>query len=163
MLRWRMASVHLEKGGRQVSGRRVAFQRAPGRHPERGWVYRQEPLRASALPEASARGGWHSQCAEQGAGLAGTTGRRLRSRSAPQPRSLGRCGLGRRCHRHCCCFCAGWATASSTGLCCAPGGLACSQTGRCVPWNGPIHGRGAPRCRSWNLEQARPSSSPAGQ
>lgn len=52
-----MASVHLDKGGRQVRMRRVASQRAPGGDPESGWAGGRNPSGLLPSLEASARGG----------------------------------------------------------------------------------------------------------
>ena len=142
-----------EAGEREEGGLRGA----PGWRPGRGRVDEQEPQ--SVRPPRGLCARRLSISVRSSAPAPGTRGRRLRPQSAPRPRSLGLCGPG--CHRRC--FCAVWAAGSSTGLCCARDGWACSQTGRCVPWSGPIPGRGAPRCRSWNLKQARPTASPAGQ
>lgn len=146
------------RGGRWVGG--GWHSEAPGTRPSAWlrWSARAPPALPELPPsqEASARGGSPSLCAEHGQ-AAGATGRRLWSQAAPRSQSLGPRAPRRRRR-----FCAASAAGSSTGLCCARDGAACSRTGRCCPWNGPTPGTAAPRCRSWNLEQARSSSAPEG-
>lgn len=127
-----------KKERRQVSGRRVALQKAQdGSQHVAGLVAKScHPLRRPLLQEVllsvRSRGG-----------LAGTTGRRLWSQWARRCQSP-----GPRAPRHR--SCGAWAAGSSTGLCCGTGGVACSPTGRWGLWNGPTPGRVAPRCSSWN-------------
>lgn len=104
-----MAFVHLDQRREAVSGRRMA----------------SKPSVMGLLRGQS--DGWPCSCGRtDGRASADSYLRAWHLLSAPGSQVRGPPGPGR-----CPCVCADWTAGSSTGLCCARDGLACSPTGCC--------------------------------